>query len=187
MVELFIGDKRGILSGAQRAQVVAFVGEWHRESTGGIRIDVPEGTSNAKAASSAAQEARSILVAAGVPGGSIILHRSRPVNPGKLTTLQLSYPRMAAHAGPCGLWPHDLGPTWDREHYENLEYWNFGCAQQRNLAAMVEDPADLVEPRGETPAYTGRRSVVLDKYRQGQSTVTVDPNADKGRISNIGQ
>src|SRR5215472_2265593 len=56
VVELFVGDKRGILSGAQRAQVVAFVGEWHRESTGGIRIDVPEGTSNAKAASSAAQE-----------------------------------------------------------------------------------------------------------------------------------
>ncbi|HEY7300879.1 MAG TPA: CpaD family pilus assembly protein [Xanthobacteraceae bacterium] len=187
LVELFIGDKRGILNGSQRGQVLAFAGEWHRESTGGIRIDVPEGTSNAKAAASAAQEARSILVAAGVPSGSIALHRMRPINPGKMATLRLSYPRMTADAGPCGLWPHDLGPTWDREHYENLEYWNFGCAQQRNLAAMVEDPADLVEPRGETPPYTGRRDVVLDKYRQGQSTVSIDPNADKGKITNIGQ
>ena len=94
---------------------------------------------------------------------------------------------MTADAGPCGLWPHDLGPTWDPEHYENREYWNFGCAQQRNLAAMVEDPADLAGPRGETPAYTGRRSTALDKYRQGQSTITIDPNADKGRITTVGQ
>ena len=52
---------------------------------------------------------------------------------------------------------------------------------------MVEDPADLVGPRGETPAYTGRRSTALDKYRQGQSTITIDPNADKGRITTVGQ
>ena len=186
-VELFIGDKRGTLNEEQRARVLAFAGDWHREATGGIRIDVPEGTGNAIAAAGAAQEARSILAAAGVPPQSVALHRSRPANPGKLATLRLHYPRMTADAGPCGLWPHDLGPTWDPEHYENREYWNFGCAQQRNLAAMVENPADLAGPRGETPAYTGRRSTALDKYRQGQSTITIDPNADKGRITTVGQ
>jgi pilus assembly protein CpaD len=186
-VELLIGEKRGSLNGPQRAQVLAFAGDWHRESTGGIRIDVPDGTSNATAAGSAAQEVRSILAAAGVPAESIALRRARPANVGKLATLRLEYPRMAADAGPCGLWPQDIGPTWDREHYENREYWNFGCAQQRNLAAMVDDPADLVEPRGETPPYSARRSTVLDKYRQGQSTITVDPNADKGKITNVGQ
>ena len=36
---------------------------------------------------------------------------------------------------------------------ENRPYWNLGCASQRNLAAMVDNPADLVQPRGETPAY----------------------------------
>jgi len=45
---------------------------------------------------------------------------------------------MAAEVGPCGLWPRDLGPTYDREHYENRQYHNFGCASQRNLAAMGE-------------------------------------------------
>jgi pilus assembly protein CpaD len=186
-VELFIGDKRGTLSAEQRAQVLSFARDWQREATGGIRIDVPEGTRNAAAAASAAQEARSILTAVGVPPQSIALHRSRPPNPGKLATLQLHYPRMTADAGPCGLWPHDLGATWDPEHYRNREYWNFGCAQQRNLAAMVEDPADLVEPRGEVPPYTQRRSTVLDKYRQGQGTATMDPNADKAKITSVGQ
>ena len=37
-------------------------------------------------------------------------------------------PTMTADAGPCGLWPDDLGPTYDREHNENVQYWNFGCA-----------------------------------------------------------
>ena len=181
-VELFIGDKRSTLNEEQRARVLAFAGDWHREATGGIRIDVPEGTGNATAAAGAAQEARSILAAAGVPPQSVALHRSRPANPGKLATLRLHYPRMTADAGPCGLWPHDLGPTWDPEHYENRQYWNFGCAQQRNLAAMVENPDDLVEPRPEVPSYTGRRTTVLEKYRRGETTQTFDPTIEKKEI-----
>jgi len=89
---------------------------------------------------------------------------------------------MTADAGPCGLWPHDLGPTWDPEHFENLEYWNFGCAQQRNLAAMVENPDDLVEPRPEVPSCTGRRTTVLEKYRRGETTQTFDPTIEKKEI-----
>ena len=59
---------------------------------------------------------------------------------------------MVAEAGPCGLWPDDLGPDNNPDHFENREYYNFGCATQRNLAAMVDQPADLVQPRAETPA-----------------------------------
>ncbi len=55
---------------------------------------------------------------------------------------------MAAQAGPCGLWPDDLGPSNDMKHFDNQPYYNLGCATQRNLAAMVENPADLVQPRG---------------------------------------
>ncbi len=36
---------------------------------------------------------------------------------------------------------------------------------------MVDNPADLVQPRGETPAYAARRSVALDKYRKGENPV----------------
>jgi pilus assembly protein CpaD len=92
-----------------------------------------------------------------------------------------------ASAGPCGLWPNDIGPSGDRKYNENGQYYNFGCAHQRNLAAMVENPADLVQPRGDTPSYAGRRSVVLDKYRKGEGTATVYPDANKGKISDVGQ
>ncbi len=75
----------------------------------------------------------------------------------------------------------------DRDYFENQPYWNLGCAIQRNLAAQVADPADLMQPRGETPAYAMRRTTVVEKYRQGQATATGYPAADTSKISNVGQ
>jgi len=186
-VTLFIGDRRGNLTASQRAEVLAFAHTWRREATGGILIDVPARTSNAASAATAAQEVRSILVAAGVPAGAVATRPHTPSDPRKLATLKLHYPKVTADAGPCGLWPYDLGPTYHREHLENREYYNLGCASQRNLAAMVDNPADLVQPRAEVPPYTGRRTTALDKYHRGESSATVYPDASKGKISDVGQ
>jgi pilus assembly protein CpaD len=186
-LELFIGSNRGGLNGEQRADVLAFANFWRREATGGILIDLPSGTRNAPAAAEALHEVRSLLVAAGVPPSAIGVHPYRPADPSRLATLKLNYPTLVAEVGPCGLWPRDLGPTVDREHNENAEYWNLGCASQRNLAAMVENKADLVQPRGEVPPYTGRRTTVLDKYHRGESTATVVPDKDQGKISDLGK
>ncbi len=92
-----------------------------------------------------------------------------------------------AQAGPCGLWPEDIGPSFTRDHFENQPIWNHGCSTQRNLAAMVDDPADLAQPRGETPAYTARRTTVLEKYRAGQATATTYPDNSAGKISDAGK
>jgi pilus assembly protein CpaD len=70
---------------------------------------------------------------------------------------------------------------------ENREYWNLGCATQRNLAAEIDNPADLVQPRGEQPAFEPRRSVVLDKYTKGQPTSGTYTGYDKGKISDLGK
>lgn len=186
-VELFIGRSRGGLNPAQRADVGAFAHAWKRESTGGIIIDVPAGTPNAYAANDALQEVRAILTAAGVPPAVIATRPYQPSDPRVMANMKLIYPKMAASAGPCGLWPNDIGPSFDRKYNENGQYYNFGCATQRNLAAMVENPADLVQPRGDTPTYAGRRSIVLDKYRKGEGTATIYPDAGKGKISDVGQ
>jgi pilus assembly protein CpaD len=131
-------------------------------------------------------EIQSILTSAGVPPQGIAVRPYRPVDPGRLATIKLVYPRITAEAGPCGLWPNDLGPSdvaaWD----SNKPYWNLGCSTQRNLAAMIDNPADLAQPRAEGEVYAARRAVVLDKYKQGQSTETNYPNANKGRISTVG-
>jgi pilus assembly protein CpaD len=186
-IDLFIGSQRGGLNGSQRADVLAFANRWRQEATGGVIIDVPTGTRNEVAAANAVHEVRAILTAAGVPPDAVAVRPYRTADPTKFGTLKIGYPTMTADAGPCGLWPYDVGPTYNREHNENAEYWNIGCAYQRNLAAMVENKADLVQPRGEVPPYTGRRTTVLDKYHRGEPTATQDPDKEKAKISDVGK
>jgi pilus assembly protein CpaD len=168
-VELFIGNSRSGLTADQRADVLAFASAWRREASGGVIIEIPAGTPNAAAARGASREAKSILHAAGVPADGIVVRSHKVADPARLATVRLSYPRMAAEAGPCGTWPADLGPT-AAAYWENKSYWNFGCASQRNLAAVVANPADLVQPRGEGPAYQMRRTTVMETYRTGAKT-----------------
>ena len=101
--------------------------------------------------------------------------------------LRLHYPTVTADAGPCGLWPHDLGPTYDREHYENRQYYNFGCANQRNLAAMVDNPSDLVQPRGEIPPTPAAAPPCSTSITAAKPPATIYPDADKGKISDVGK
>ncbi|MDU1671241.1 MAG: pilus assembly protein CpaD, partial [Bradyrhizobium sp.] len=48
-------------------------------------------------------------------------------------------------------------------------------------------PADLVQPRAETPSYTTRRTALFDKYRKGSSTAITYPEADKAKLSDTGK
>jgi len=185
-LQVFIGANRSALTAVQRAEVLAFAQTWKSEATGGVVIDLPTGTGNEHASADALREIQSILAATGVPPNSMLM-RTYQAGARTLATVRITYPKITAQAGPCGVWPQDVGPSFNREYFENQQYWNFGCANQRNLAAMVENPADLVQPRQETPAYTMRRTTVVDKYRQGQSTATQYPNDNAGKISDLGQ
>lgn len=185
-IELFIGTNRGTLTPPQRADVLAFAQTWRHEATGGIVIDLPAGTSNERSAADALKEVRSILMAVGVPPQGIAVRSYHP-SERKLATIRINYPKMTASAGPCGVWPEDLGASTGRNYLENQPYYNLGCSTQHNLAAMVENPADIVQPRGETPPSAPRRSIVLDHYRKGESTATVYPTDDSSKISDVGK
>jgi pilus assembly protein CpaD len=186
-VQILVGRSRGGLNPMQRAQTLAFAQSWKRQATGGIVIDQPVGTPNQTAAAETVREAQSIFAGAGIPRRAIAVRLYQPKNRAAVATVMLNYPVMAAEAGPCGLWPGDLGATFSPRHSENAPYWNLGCATQRNLAAMVANPTDLVQPRAETPAYTPRRSVVLEKYRKGENTAGTYPSTAQAKISDIGK
>ena len=55
------------------------------------------------------------------------------------------------------------------------------------MAAMVENPSDLLQPRPETPAYTMRRTEGFDKYRKGAATATNYPEAERAKLSDSGK
>ncbi len=185
-IEIFIGSNRGELNPAQRAQVLEFAQNWKHEATGGVVVDLPVGTSNEHAAAEAMRTIRSILVASGVPPDGIVVRGYHP--PGRnFATIRITYPKIAAQAGPCGLWPDDIGPSFNRDFMENQPPWNQGCATQRNLAAMVDNPADLVQPRAETPPYTMRRTTVVEKYRAGADPSTQSITSGSAKISDLGK
>jgi len=187
-IVVFVGRGRGGLTAEQRTDVMGLARNWMHDGTGAISADVPVDTPNARAAADSFREIRAMLAAAGVPPRGLIMRHYRPEDPRHMAAIRLSYPKMRAEAGPCGLWPHDLGPSIKNPEYlENRQYYNFGCAYQRNMAAMVDNPSDLVQPRAETPPYTIRRSEAFEKYRKGVTTTTAYPEAEKAKLSDTGK
>lgn len=190
-VEVFLGQNRGGLSPAQRADVLAFAQAWQREATSGILVEVPKGGRTDRAAHDSLREIHSILAASAVPGNGVRVSSYRAPRD-SLAAIRLNYSRLTAKAGPCGRWPDDLGPSDTPERIQNYPYWNLGCASQRNLAAMVDNPADLVQPRGETPAMASRRAIMMDKYRKGEAFSATYPNDagsgyGNGKLSDLGK
>jgi pilus assembly protein CpaD len=187
-IDIFIGNSRGGLTAAQRTDVMGLAETWLREGTGAINAEVPTGTPNARAAADSFREIRATLAAAGVPARGIIVRNYHPDDPRQFSTIRLNYSKITAVAGPCGVWPDDLGPSINNPGYfENKPYYNFGCAYQRNMAAMVDNPADLVQPRPETPPYTARRVMAYEKYKKGTPTTTTYPENDKAKLSDTGK
>jgi pilus assembly protein CpaD len=187
-VVIFVGHARGGLSASQRADVIGLAQTWVAEGTGAIVADVPVDTPNARAAAATIREVEALLASGGVPPRGISVRHYHPDDPRTLAAIRLTYPRIAAVAGPCGLWPEDLGPSiLDKDYSQNKPYANFGCATQHNLAAMIDNPSDLVQPRPETAAYTARRTAAFEKYRKGDPTSVAYPEADKAKLSDTGK
>ena len=187
-IVVFVGRGRGGLAASQRADVMSLAGDWMREGTGAITVDVPVNTPNARAAQDSLREIQATFAAAGLPPRAFTVRRYRPEDPRHMAAIRLNYPKISAVAGPCGLWPEDLGPSINnRSYFENKQYYNFGCANQRNLAAMVDNPTDLVQPRPETPAYMPRRGIAFEKYRRGITTATTYPESDRAKLSDTGK
>jgi len=185
-VEVLIGRNRGGLTPSQRADVLAFAQAWRHEAGSGIIIDEPNGGPTDHAATDAIREIRSIFGAIGVPNGAIYVRRYKPAR-SALATIKLNYSKLVAEAGPCGQWPRDIGPSYESGFAENQPYWNLGCASQRNLASMVDNPADLVQPRGEIPPWAPRRDAVIDHWRKGENPSGNYVGFDVGKITDIGR
>lgn len=187
-IVVFVGHARGGLTAAQRADVMGVASTWLREGTGAIHIDVPSHMPNARPVADTMREIQAILAAAGVPPRGVSVRPYQPEDKRFLTPIRLTYSKIAAVAGPCGLWPEDIGPSMkNKRWFENKDYYNYGCAYQRNLAAMVDNPSDLEQPRPETPSYTPRRITGFEKYRRGTTTATTYPEADRAKLSDTGK
>jgi len=172
----------GSLSPTARAQLRSFAGGYLRYGHGALVLSTPSGAPNSDSASLLAHETRNALVEAGISyaavAGSTYDASANPAAP-----LIVSFSRFEAEAPECApLWEQDLA------HQSNNQPWaSFGCATQANLAAMVEDPRDLLQPRDADPRDSGRRDTVMTAYRAGEQTHAERTADERIQISNAVQ
>ena len=114
---------------------------------------------------SAVFEIRELLIANGFQDSSIAVeayHEDRDRNPDPDLLLAL-------RGGGAALRQLAINLAHDPE---NVAYPNFGCATQRNFAAQLANPGDLVQPRSETARASERRDTVWTKYVKGDTTIS---------------
>jgi pilus assembly protein CpaD len=154
------------LTPAQKGQVASFLEHYRTADAGNSKlvIAVPSGSPNESAAVRAVGDIRQMITDFGFSEANVAIE---PYHDGRDAgaPIRLSYLRYVAQGPECGRWTSNMA-----EDSRNLPYPNFGCAQQRNLAAQIANPADLLGPRTTDPADMERRAVVFDKYRNGKIT-----------------
>jgi pilus assembly protein CpaD len=160
--------------------IQAFAEEARTHGTHYMTIQVPQGSLNQHAVSRLVGSMRTALARGGIDRGVVVqpysVHDSQISAP-----VRMSYPRIKAKVPTkCGQWPEDMGAN-----YENTEYYNFGCAYQSNLAAVIDNPMDFVTPRAEASSDMKRRQTVLEAWRKGQSPATQYPEETRG-LADVG-
>ncbi|WP_152044533.1 CpaD family pilus assembly protein [Aureimonas psammosilenae] len=158
---------------ADHGRVKDFGQGFRASRSAAIRILVPRGSLNEKAATLASRDVVAILKSIGVPGNRILLQPFDAGGQVGAVPIRLSYATLTARTAPCGRWPDQLADT-----EQNRNYQNFGCATQQNLAAQIADPRDLLGPRGRDPIDAARRTDMLEDYRTGRSTASARGQSD---------
>jgi pilus assembly protein CpaD len=159
-----VGQNSAHLTDAALANINGFAGDFMRSGSNMVAIVAPNGAANDIQAARIAGEIEFALVNSGIPP-SMIDHRVYPASPAETgASVRLAYASITASVGPCGLWSDQATDT-----SENRNMANFGCSTQTNFAAMLDNPLDLVYPRGMTPVSPERRVAVLQGYRDGEA------------------
>jgi len=167
-LDLPLGRSTRRLSGPIVGTISSFGTDSRQHGNGAVEILVPSGSANEAAVHAVTPQIRKALQQGGVSRSRISTRTYSVSDANADAPIRLSYPRMQATAGDCGAWPRNIGGHFNK----NVDYENYGCATQSNLAAMVVNPSDLLTPRASTPSDQARRAVVIENYRKGDVTAS---------------
>ena len=145
-----------------------FALRFKRSGANSLAIMIPSGSRNEAAARRIAYQIAGIMKSKGVSESQIYVHHYRAAGYGEAATVRMVYMGLKASVpDACGQWNENIAET-----SENRNYANFGCATQKNLAAMVASPADLLGPRGESEIDPARRTkIITDWQANGSGTL----------------
>lgn len=163
--DLIISASAKVLSMRNHDVVQAFGSRFKRSGASAMAILIPTGSPNEAAARRIARQIVPVLAELGISNRRVLIQNYQASGHGDAATIRLVYSDMkAALETECGQWEEDMVDT-----PENRNYANFGCATQKNLAAMIAEPADLLGPRGVTDIDSTRRTTVINNWRENGS------------------
>ena len=154
------------LSPSQRADVIGFARAARVSDTGNTRLVVsaPSGSSNEIAAIATVHETAALLRENGFTDATINIEPFDAV--GQSTPpVRVTFMRYVAEGPECSNFQTNLA-----RNPRNLPAPNFGCSSQKNLAAMVQNPADLLGPRKMDSRTAERRQETWQKYIKGEAS-----------------
>ncbi|MFM9865090.1 MAG: CpaD family pilus assembly protein [Micropepsaceae bacterium] len=173
----------GGLAGLARGEndrVAAFAQRWKARGQGLLNVATSSDGSNGAAVA----QLKKVLAANGVDKKSVQFTSYPPASGEGQSPITLSFVAYAATASQCGQnWSTNLA-----FEPRNTPWPEFGCATQNNIAAIIADPRDLIEPRTSDTADAQRRSVVItEKYQNGLRTQTEasTDGQDSGQSSKV--
>jgi len=162
------------LSARDKLAVAQFLDGYARSGDGALYINRPSSALSGLGTQQAEAVVRGLMAEGGLNPNSVQTgqYASRPGAPAPVI---VSYRTLRAIPQDC----REMGDL--TRTYSNQPHSNFGCFQSANLAAMVTDPRQLLEPYALGQPNAQRRQVVYDRYIQGEATASaVNPDQRVG-------
>jgi pilus assembly protein CpaD len=146
----------------ERNEVRTFLSYYRNQATGRLKVRLPSNSPYQAAVNKMLYGIQRELVDMGLEPEMVQVKRFSGRGD-RYPVIHLSFKRYEAHGPECKLENENLARS---ENNANGRYW--GCANQNNLAAMIQNPRDLKGPRGWSPRDARRRDMVWDKYIKGE-------------------
>ncbi len=170
-LEVFVGNNGGRLDQRQTEDVRGFARDYMQNGQGPLVAYLPAG-GHAGATGQGLENIRRALAGGGASGRLQIAHYPAE---GGAAPIKLVFSKLKADTTTtCGYQDEDIVPVRPPSLHSNSQSYNFGCAYQKNLAAQIADPRDLLRPRQEGPIDVDKRLAGIERIRE-QETSRIEP------------
>jgi len=164
-LELYTRPNGLELSARDELAVVQFLSGYAQSGEGALYINRPANAVSGLGTQQAEAVIRGLMAQGGLNPNAIQTGQY-PSRAGAPAPVIVSYRTLRAIPQDC----RQLGDLANT--FGNEPHGNFGCFQSANIAAMITDPRQLLEPYALGQPNAQRRQVVYDQYIQGNATAS---------------
>ena len=167
-LELYSRQDGLSLSARDRDAVIGFLQSYGQHGDGPLYINSPNHGASHAGIAQTNRIIRQDLAGLGLSHASVQSGQYQTA-PGAPAPVVVSYRRLKAIPQDCRIMG-SLSLTSTNQPSDS-----FGCSQNSNLAAMVNDPRQFLEPYAMTEPNSARRMTVYDKYIKGENPASEQP------------